>query len=515
MLFNPSDFPFSCLSNVELFDHFSYQPYKANNVDLDLKKILSDTLADDVIDTFESNYYTPCQLNNLANRYRNNSMLSMFHVNVRSLNANYNKLITFLQVLTFNFDVIILSEIWSTNLTYYTNLLNGYDFFFDLPGNRAGGVGIYVKRSLNAIQTTKYNSPSSNLRPRYYESVWIEICVEKRTSIIGGFYRHPNSPVKDFTDDFSYSLEKIKNIKYCYVFGDINICMSNYSHNNLTNAYVDAVLDSKFLPYVYMPTRITNHSSSIIDHVYSNNLFTDNNICKTGLIINDIADHCANFMFVIENNQLKCCNKSVDAVRIFSKHNINKFNNLLDHTDWSYIYRCTDTNVAYNYFADRLNNCHDACFPLVKPKKKFKVDKKWITPALIKSVNTKCKLYKKWIKSKKQKDEIKYKNYAKFLKRILKLAENQYYSKLFDSKINGIKSIWKNINLLINNKQSNFSDIKKLLRTALQLIIRLILLKISIIIFVKLVIDSLLTILLMQAKAIGLLTIIHILVNII
>ena len=124
----------------------------------------------------------------------------------------------------------------------------------------------------------------------------------KCSYVIGGYYRHPNTPVKDFTDDFQYTVEKLKNVKRCYIFGDINICLLNYSSHSVTSNYIDAVLDCKFLPYVYMPTTFASHSSSIIDHVYSNDLFVDKHICKTGLVINDIADHCANFLLLIENN---------------------------------------------------------------------------------------------------------------------------------------------------------------------------------------------------------------------
>src|SRR6267154_1517103 len=117
----------------------------------------------------------------------------MFHVNVRSLNANFDKLIAFLQCLSFNFDVIILSEIWTTNLTFYSNLLHNYDCFFDPPPVRAGGVGIFVKTSLNAVQTNKYNAPLFKSNKCKYENVWIEICINKCNYVIGGYYRHPNS----------------------------------------------------------------------------------------------------------------------------------------------------------------------------------------------------------------------------------------------------------------------------------------------------------------------------------
>src|SRR2546425_187512 len=116
-------FPFSSLSNAQLSANFNATADSINNIDLDLKKMLVENLTEEITEALEFKYYTPCQLNDLANRYKCNVKLSMFHVNVRSLNANCNNLISFLHSLSFNFDVIILSEVWSTNLQYYSRLL--------------------------------------------------------------------------------------------------------------------------------------------------------------------------------------------------------------------------------------------------------------------------------------------------------------------------------------------------------------------------------------------------------
>jgi len=458
-------FPFSSLSNSQLVDNFNDACHNNNSIDLDLKKLLTDALTDDVINTLEAKYYTPCQLNDLANRYKDNTKLSMFHVNIRSLNCNHNNLITFLQCLSFRFDIIILSEIWSTNVTHYSNMLRNYDCFLDVPTKRAGGVAIFVKSSLNAVQTNKYNAPLFVSKACFYESVWIEVCVDKNNYVVGGYYRHPNTSIKDFTDDFSFTLDKLKKVKHCYIFGDMNISLANYSHHSITKTFIDAVLDCKFLPYVYLPTRITDSSSSIIDHVYSNDIFTGVYMCKTGLIINAIADHFANFIFIVGVNQ--CVSDqiiTVDPVRNFSKSNVEKFNICLDSIDWSNVYQCSDPNIAFNYFIDRLAPIHDSCFPFNKPKRNMNHDKKWVTSALIKSMNVKCKLHKKWVKSRKKYDEIKYKNYSKMLRKLLRVAERQYYDKLFDSKTQSIKNIWKNVSLLVNNRNGRHYIASKIIK---------------------------------------------------
>ena len=48
--------------------------------------------------------------------------VSVFHLNIRSLNANNSKLVQYLSMLNFSFDVLILSECWSYNIQYYSNI---------------------------------------------------------------------------------------------------------------------------------------------------------------------------------------------------------------------------------------------------------------------------------------------------------------------------------------------------------------------------------------------------------
>src|SRR5215470_8729854 len=47
--------------------------------------------------------------------------LSIFHLNIRSLNKNIRSLQLLLSTLDVSFDVIVLSEIWTINIDFYTS----------------------------------------------------------------------------------------------------------------------------------------------------------------------------------------------------------------------------------------------------------------------------------------------------------------------------------------------------------------------------------------------------------
>ena len=76
--------------------------------------------------------YTKIQLNNLLNKYRKETVLSIAHVNVRSLNANHDKLAAFHHFCSVKFDVIILLKYGRLSVNYYVNLFNNYSFFTKL-----------------------------------------------------------------------------------------------------------------------------------------------------------------------------------------------------------------------------------------------------------------------------------------------------------------------------------------------------------------------------------------------
>ncbi len=66
-------------------------------------------------------------------------------MNIRSLNSKVGQLCQLFELLNIDFDVIALSEMWTTNIDFCANILPGYNFYYDLPDHSiVGGVGIYV-----------------------------------------------------------------------------------------------------------------------------------------------------------------------------------------------------------------------------------------------------------------------------------------------------------------------------------------------------------------------------------
>ena len=196
---------------------------------------------------------------------------SVFHLNIRSLNCHHKKLIAYLHLLNLKFDCICLSEVWSTNLKSYQSIFQDYIPFFVEPiDNNVGGVSMFVKNDYKVCEMNELKIPySSKVR---VEDLWVEVTNnfgEKR--MVSVIYRHPKGNVKLFTDHFEKSLSKIENnrsIKHSIIIGDFNIDLIKFDLNDNTNAYLNTVLKNSFIPTILLPTRVTSHACTLIDHIY-------------------------------------------------------------------------------------------------------------------------------------------------------------------------------------------------------------------------------------------------------
>ena len=69
-------------------------------------------------------------------------------------------------------------------------------------------------------------------------------------------------------------------------------------------ALIDINYSNGFVPVIRKPTRITEHSKTLIDHIYTNtDLTTPNYKHKQGIIRTDISDHYPVFYLMLKPNE--------------------------------------------------------------------------------------------------------------------------------------------------------------------------------------------------------------------
>ena len=112
---------------------------------------------------------------------------------------------------------------------------------------------------------------------------------QKRKTIVGCIYKHPNVSVGEFANDFlERLLEKLSfKKKEVILMGDFNINL-NCNIDKNTSDYVDNLYSHAFFPTINSPMRITANSKTLINNIIYNDV-TKNII--SGNITTSISDH--------------------------------------------------------------------------------------------------------------------------------------------------------------------------------------------------------------------------------
>jgi len=399
----------------------------------------------DAFKQLKFSYCTDCEFNRTV--HGSKIELSVFHLNIRSLNKNHSGLIQLLQLYSIDFDVLVLSEIWNYNLEFYVNIFKNYNFYYCVPvtGN-IGGIGMFVKKSFACNELTDLNLLSTSDCP--VESLWLELDNGSSKYILGGIYRHPGHNINTFCSNLETSLESVRKSNIpCVLAGDFNIDLSKYNLNRETSDYLNTTLLHNFMPMIVLPTRITRNSSTLIDHIYYCEGFNSNKDfgILSGNFWSDVTDHLPNYFIITKMSYNQSKQSDRPLVRIFSERNMNDFKNKLKNVEWDPIYNSSDIDDCYSYFDSKINECYQSSFKHIRLSRKRAKDKKWVTNGLKRSCRYKNKLFRKWLHSKSPSDEEKYKKYRSLLKKLTTEAKKRYYKDLFDMRTNSIKQLWNNL----------------------------------------------------------------------
>ena len=94
-------------------------------------------------------------------------------------------------------------------------------------------------------------------------------------------------------------LDRRKN-KIIMLLGDTNLDLLKYDSEDVVRCYFDLLQEHGFAPLISRPTRITYHSATLIDHIFTNSCTS---VTKPGIIVTDITDHLASYANLIIDKQ--------------------------------------------------------------------------------------------------------------------------------------------------------------------------------------------------------------------
>ena len=129
-----------------------------------------------------------------------------------------------------------------------------------------------------------------------------------------------------FQKKLEHSLDTLnhdRTIIHKIITGDFNIDLIKFNHHTTTEEYFEMLLQNNFLPTILLPTRVTSHTCTLIDHIYfSTSKHRDQ--FMSGNLLTDMSDHFANF-FVLYSNKKNDKKGKRPMVRLFSEKNKKNF----------------------------------------------------------------------------------------------------------------------------------------------------------------------------------------------
>ena len=127
----------------------------------------------------------------------------------------------------------------------------------------------------------------------------------------------------------------------------------NFETRNETNEFLNTMNSHFMLPFVLQPTRITEHSATLIDYIFAN-VFCHNAL--SGNIVTKIADHLPQFLIAEDIN---LSYKSTEFyIHDFAQFNADNFFDDFSSLDWSFLEASNlDTNARFDRFLVHTSNC--------------------------------------------------------------------------------------------------------------------------------------------------------------
>ena len=306
----------------------------------------SHSYSDENIDLQQYRYFDVDEYNDLLKK---DHKINIIHINCRMFSKNKGKILSFLQSLDTEMDIILLSEIGREGPRYLKSIFPNYDYEKDPPINNSyGGVAILAKKQFEmSINPELKFTKQCDCTKCEYENVWVEITCQNSHFFIGCIYRHPNGKIEHFTNQLSESLRKIRSDTTCLIGGDINIDLLNISHKDILN-YTTELSSYNFLPRIVLPTRITDSTCTLIDHLFLklSNKHRDLDV-SAGNIFAEITDHLPIFIRI---NLKSSTSTKRPMIRIINDRSLLNFKMKCSTFEWDRMRSMSHIDHKFNFY---------------------------------------------------------------------------------------------------------------------------------------------------------------------
>ena len=332
-----------------------------------------------------------------------------------------------------------------------------------------GGAGLYISKQFSFKRRKDLSFCFDGC-----ETEFIELHTKyrnKKKIIIGAIYRHPHDNHEIFYSKLAKLLEKTAKKSYVILCGDININTAPENNKPIVKDYKNLLLTFGCLNLINKYTRIQTDingltTKTVIDHILTN---VDTNQAKCGVLYCDISDHLPVFGLFdldVERQRLNIRKEK----RVYNKAGKAKFLSYLGESVPGFFDTPNSIDIpdeSLKNFVDLIKDTEDKAFPSRKMsrKKAKKLRKPWMTNGILKSIDTRDKLFKEQLNINDAELSKKYRIYRNKVTRIIKQAQDMDMYNSFSAIMDNPKKVWCKINTKFLHKKHCGNALPSELRT--------------------------------------------------
>jgi hypothetical protein len=358
--------------------------------------------------------------------------IKILHVNIRSMQCNFDNFLIILARLGIPFDLIIMSECWIGPGSTIKQL-NGYQSFnTEKYINRAGGVIAYVSDKWSPIVT----------EPELDEANCLVIEVPNFFTVLG-IYRSPSfKNTENFITSLDCNVKALPRNPYFAVVGDLNInILDSTTFDENTSTYLNLMSEHGLISAINAAT----HDKTCIDHIFiSGKMLADSVICPV-----DLTDHSLTMVGISGRTR-----KPLQRTKLRIDYSNLKID--LEKTDWGKQMKNVSLEDDVTSFSATLSATianHSRVMRITHSK--FNI-KPWITPGLIRCSKHRDKLHADLRKFPEDKNKkLIYTRYRNFYGSLLRRLKSEYESKELQNNKNCSRKLWKSINQISHRSPLN------------------------------------------------------------
>ena len=300
---------------------------------------------------------------------------------------------------------------------------------------------IYYKTNLACVQRV-------DLESNGIEMIWLEIRNNKQKPFLLCYVYRPPTASSDWTDNVEQSLENGNSEnKEIILLGDLNFNILNKT--GPVKAWLHKTNNLNLTQVICSPTRVTDKSETLIDHVYTN---IPDNITSSSVPCYSISDHypiCVTRK--ISNTFDRGPVHKFINYRDTKSFNESDFISELEQQSWSVINIFDSASDALDYFVSTFNSVLNKHAPKKKRRVKKSKQPNWMNQNIINAIKTRDSI-------DKSKNMAEYHLWRNRSTTLIQDAKKEFYSQSINNNYKSPKVLWQNLHDITQKSSKQHSN---------------------------------------------------------